>query len=109
MNFQLWQWASWLLRHQAQLPEIMRLGEIVIDKSGKFTFAQQVDAFAAILQIVKTIEADAPVHLFGAADDGDDAEPSEVAALESEAEKCGCGILTLLAVASLLKTLFGKR
>lgn len=108
MNFNLWQWASWLLRHQAQLPEIMRLGEIVVDKSGQYPLGQQIDALCALLQIVKTIEADAPVHLFGAADDGDDAEPSEVAALEAQAEEYGCGILTLLAVASLLKQLFGK-
>ena len=107
MNYSVWAWASWLMGHKADLPEMIRFGEILAarDSSGE----QRLDAVIGICNIAKRLLADAPVNLFSAADEGDDADPSEVAALEAEAEQYGCGVITLMVVAHLLKKIFDSR
>lgn len=110
MNASVLAWGMWILNHQKEAPEILRLATIAYDKSGQYTGQQQLDAMIALLQIVKTIEADAPVHLFGAVEnEGETAvSAADYARVEAEAESYGCGVLTLILVASALKNLLGR-
>ena len=109
MSVSLVAWGMWLLRHQAELPEIVKLGQIAYDKSGKYTFAQQIDALIGILNIVKTIESDAPVHIFGAGLDDELATTEEVeqfnAASKEADEKYGTGIITAVVIALVAEKL----
>ena len=109
MNFSVWQWASFLLGQQKELPELIRLGEIAFDKGGIYTGQQQIDAVIGIFQILKRIEASAPIHIFGSADEGDDAEPTEVQALYDQAGSQGVNVVILLQIAAFLYSFFRKQ
>ena len=107
MNFSLLQWATWLMGHKAILPDLIRNGEILF--SSESSLSQKIQALRAILDIVDRLQADAPVKLFGAADPDDDAEPTEVAAFESEAKEQGINVILLLKIAAILMQLFGGK